>query len=51
MSKGAYNDRPCRTEPWLPPEAGGTYQWSSEKGTWSYKDQKLKLSDRTGTDD
>src|SRR5690349_8931134 len=48
MNMGTYTGRPCRLEPWLHLNAGGTYEWSSEKGTWEYKSKTLMLSKRAG---
>lgn len=49
MNVGAYTGRPCRLEPWLRLNAGGSYEWSSEKGTWEYTNRTLTLSKRTGS--
>jgi hypothetical protein len=48
MNVGAYTGRPCRLEPWLRLNAGGSYEWSSEKGTWKYENRTLVLSKRAG---
>lgn len=49
MNMGAYTGRSCRLEPWLHLNAGGSYEWSSEKGTWEYKNGTLTLSQRRGS--
>ena len=49
MNMGAYTGRPCRMEPWLHLNSGGSYEWSSDKGTWEYKNKTLTLSKRSGS--
>jgi len=46
---GPYTGHSCKTFPWLKLNAGKSYTWGSEQGTWEFKDNILRLSARKGT--
>ncbi|TAL25163.1 MAG: hypothetical protein EPN94_05775 [Nitrospirae bacterium] len=45
---GPFTGRSCRTWPWLKLNIDKSYTWGSEKGTWEFKDNNLRLSARKG---